>query len=292
VQRRSVEQRIHELLSAIETAWQLGCWPSVAEYAQEILDLDPANTDAAAYLGAAQRRGRREMLQLVQSLDSFPVLAFLTDSLNRIQWVSRSFAATVGDPVKDGLPDAARFVPAAIIGPYQDRFPRWRQEISVCLAGLHREVEAGNLAPPTLRLIEETLSSDVQLLRAAARSSAEWDGTMVVRDPDGRTFMVREEVLPLLDVSSRPTGFHLTQWFPCESAPAFIQPQDGLASLLTPRQLEIARLYASGMTADDVAATAGISRHTARDHLEEIYNRLDVHSRSELTLRFAREGFV
>jgi DNA-binding NarL/FixJ family response regulator len=66
----------------------------------------------------------------------------------------------------------------------------------------------------------------------------------------------------------------------------------GTRDLLTPRQLEIARLYASGMAAEGVAAAAGISWRTARDHLEEIYNRLGVHTRAELAARLAHEGLI
>jgi len=117
---------------------------------------------------------------------------------------------------------------------------------------------------------------------------------MLVRDPEGRLTLVQEHVLPLVDASGRPTGLHVTQWFPTDQiAPCTIMDQRGaIASLLTPRQLEIARLYASGMTAEDVASAAGISWRTARDHLEEIYSRLDVHSRAELTLHLSRAGLV
>lgn len=229
-------------------------------------------------------------------LDPFPVLAFLTDSQNRIIWVNRLFACTVGDPIRDKLAPEARFVPAAVAGPYRERFPRWKMEISRCLASLYQQVDAGNLADATLALIETTLSNDTELRRAAAKTGAGWDGTMVIKDTAGRMTMVREQVMSVNDDSGVATGFHASLWFPAEAEATPFSESGSAAktvtALLTPRQLTIARLYASGRTAEAVATEAGISWRTARDHLEEIYERLDVHSRAELTLLLAREGLI
>lgn len=54
-------------------------------------------------------------------LDLFPVLAFVTDRCNRIVRVNHTFARTIGDPVRDRLPPAARFVPAMVAGPISRR---------------------------------------------------------------------------------------------------------------------------------------------------------------------------
>jgi len=229
----------------------------------------------------------RGLEDVASCLDLFPVLAFVTDPCNRVVRVNRTFARAVGDPVRDRLPPAARFVPAMVAGPYRERFPRWKEEISTCLASLYQQVDAGNLGDETLQLIEETLNADEELRRAAARTGRCWDGTMVVRDHEGRMTMVREQVLPVHDPAGRASGCHVSLWFPAEQ-----DHSSETASVLTPRQLEIARLYASGMTADEVAAAAHISWRTARAHLEEIYARLGVHSRAELALVLSRAGAV
>jgi DNA-binding NarL/FixJ family response regulator len=65
-----------------------------------------------------------------------------------------------------------------------------------------------------------------------------------------------------------------------------------IASQLTQRQLEIARLYAAGLTSKEVASKAAVTPGTARAHLEEIYSRLDVHSRVELAALLVREGLA
>ena len=188
------------------------------------------------------------------------VLAFLTDSLKRIQWFNRNFAATVVDPIERCLPVEERFLPAMIAGPFRDRFPLWQQELSSCLSGLHREIEAGHLAPGTLRLIDDTLLLQ-DALRKGLENCDDWDGTMLVRSSDGQLKLVREHVLPLVDGTGRNTGLHLTQWFEVDQPAAERGTCDvSPAKLLTPRQLEIGRLYASGLTSEEVAVAAGISR--------------------------------
>jgi DNA-binding NarL/FixJ family response regulator len=245
---------------------------------------------------AANTSRVRALERIALCLDPFPVLAFLTDSQNRIIWVNRVFARTVGDPLRENLAPEYRFVPAAVAGPYRERFPRWKLEISRCLASLYQQVDAGNLSGSTLRLIETTLNRDPELRQAAARTGADWDGTMVVKDTDGRMTLVREQVMSIECAGGSATGFHASLWFPAEAnlntLPTVAAETPCVATLLTPRQLSIARLYASGMTSESVAAEAGISWRTARDHLEEVYARLDVHSRAELALLLSREGLI
>jgi DNA-binding CsgD family transcriptional regulator len=236
------------------------------------------------------KRNLNLLERVALGLELLPILAFLTDSQNRIVWVNRAFARTIGDPLRDKLRPEDRFVPAAVAGPYRERFPRWKTEISRCLASLYQEVEAGRLSEATLRLVEATLARDHELRRAAAGTGADWDGTMVVRDATGRMTLVREEVVSVDDSQGKSSGFHASLWFPadnpCEGLRGTLQAQ------LTPRQLEIARLYASGLTAEQVASGAGISWRTAKDHLEATYDRLGVHTRAELALLFAHEGLL
>ncbi len=51
---------------------------------------------------------------------------------------------------------------------------------------------------------------------------------------------------------------------------------------LTPRQLEVARRYATGASHKEIASDLSLSPATVRNHLQQIFQRLDVHSRSEL----------
>jgi DNA-binding CsgD family transcriptional regulator/PAS domain-containing protein len=240
-----------------------------------------------------------EQLALVaRSLDLYAVPAFLTDRYNRITWVNRAFARLVGDPVRDGIPLTLRFVAAALLGPYRARFPRRKLEVAACLQGLPREVEDGALATPTLRLLDDALALDEDVRRLVAKGGPAWDGTILIRPEGERTpVLVREQVVPLAGPTGTPNSFHVSLWLPVDQdlkpatgGPLFLQ--GGAPSLLTPRQLQIARWFAAGLTSSRVAERAGISQRTAHDHLEEIYARLGVHSRAELVTVLAHEGLV
>lgn len=64
------------------------------------------------------------------------------------------------------------------------------------------------------------------------------------------------------------------------------------ATVLSPRQLELARLVATGMTNAQIAAQLGIQPRTVTSHLDHIYTRLDIRSRSALTRWVVERGLV
>jgi DNA-binding CsgD family transcriptional regulator len=51
---------------------------------------------------------------------------------------------------------------------------------------------------------------------------------------------------------------------------------------LTSREVEVTHLLLAGQTNDAIAASLGISSHTARHHTEHVLEKLDVHSRSAI----------
>ncbi len=61
---------------------------------------------------------------------------------------------------------------------------------------------------------------------------------------------------------------------------------------LSDRQLEIAKLVCRGLTNAEIADTLGIRARTVTSHLDHIYNRLDIGSRSELATALAKRGLV
>ena len=231
------------------------------------------------------------------SLDLFAVAAFLTDPCNRFLWVNQPFARLIGDPIRDRLPASLRFVPAAMLGPYRECFPEAKPQIVQCLPSLAHEVEAGRLAAGTLGLVHALWAHDVTLRRAVEHVTRVWDGTIVVKGRSGKRVRVHEQVIAVADASGHDSGFHVSLWLPVEQAPplALGTSQDypgTIATTLTPRQLQLARWYASGLTSREMAAQAGISLRTARAHLEHIYTRLSIRSKAELTLLLVREGLV
>ncbi len=69
-----------------------------------------------------------------------------------------------------------------------------------------------------------------------------------------------------------------------------VPPPD--APHLTPRETEVLRLTAKGLTLGEVADALGLSRHTVSGYLKDIYRKLSVSSRAEATLEAARLGLV
>lgn len=61
---------------------------------------------------------------------------------------------------------------------------------------------------------------------------------------------------------------------------------------LTPRETDVLRLTAKGLTMLEVAEALGLSRHTVAGYLKDIYRKLSVNSRAEATLEAARRGLV
>jgi non-specific serine/threonine protein kinase len=60
-------------------------------------------------------------------------------------------------------------------------------------------------------------------------------------------------------------------------------PTDGRAHLLTDRELEIARLVASGLSNREIAESLDVSKRTIDSHLDHIFAKVGVRGRVELT---------
>ena len=69
-------------------------------------------------------------------------------------------------------------------------------------------------------------------------------------------------------------------------------PTESSMSLLTPREREVLRLLAEGLTADEIAKTLFISKKTVGTHLEHIFTKLGVRSRAQAIAVAYRDEFV
>ncbi|HET7469590.1 MAG TPA: LuxR C-terminal-related transcriptional regulator [Gemmatimonadales bacterium] len=63
-----------------------------------------------------------------------------------------------------------------------------------------------------------------------------------------------------------------------------LQDEDGM----TPREVEVALLLATGLSNNALARQLGISPHTARHHTQRVLGKLGVHSRAEAGARLRR----
>jgi len=64
--------------------------------------------------------------------------------------------------------------------------------------------------------------------------------------------------------------------------PAGVPVPPGVAERLSHRQLEIARMLASGLSTRTIGGILGISPHTVRNHIKQVFAKLGVHSQLEL----------
>jgi DNA-binding CsgD family transcriptional regulator len=60
---------------------------------------------------------------------------------------------------------------------------------------------------------------------------------------------------------------------------------------LTAREVEVTRLIARGLSTDEIASELFLSRHTVRDHLKAIFEKVGVSSRGELTSKLFAEHY-
>lgn len=76
-------------------------------------------------------------------------------------------------------------------------------------------------------------------------------------------------------------------WFP-DLAPSLLEP----GHPLTPRQLEVLRLLASGLPNKRICLELGLTEHTVKSHLKAIFGILQVHNRTECVLLAREMGLV
>lgn len=234
--------------------------------------------------------------QIETALELLGVPAYVTDTFNCFVRVNREFARMIGDPVAENIPVEQRFIHSLVIGPWRERFERPSELVANCLPSLVNEIDAGRLSPLTRALVDRTLSMDPGVRRALCSPRKTWNGGVVVTPGKHSSVSVREQVSPVLDAAGQSTGFHISLWFPVDlpvteslSSPAVSR---AATSALTPRQLELACWFAEGLDYKEVALMAGVTPATARSHLEEIYNRLGVHSRAKMVALLVKSGAV
>lgn len=78
-----------------------------------------------------------------------------------------------------------------------------------------------------------------------------------------------------------------------QTAPSANAPSFGPAPrALTARELDVLRLIAKGYQAPEVAAVLGLSAHTVRGYVRDVYRKLGISSRAEATLEALQRGLV
>jgi two-component system nitrate/nitrite response regulator NarL len=69
-------------------------------------------------------------------------------------------------------------------------------------------------------------------------------------------------------------------------------PVDQVPALLSPREQEVLELLSEGLSNRDIAERLGISRHTAKFHVNAILDKLGATTRTEAVVLAARSGVL
>jgi DNA-binding NarL/FixJ family response regulator len=75
------------------------------------------------------------------------------------------------------------------------------------------------------------------------------------------------------------------------SADAF-EPPPPAERILTAREVEILRMLAEGIANKEIAFRLGLSEHTVKFHVAQVFNKLNVSSRTEAVTAGLRQGLI
>lgn len=136
---------------------------------------------------------------------------------------------------------------------------------------------------PDCRVVVATIHDDDARIFAALQAGAE--GYLLKDQPQDITLRqltsITEGQPPLSPAIARRLIRHF-------QAPAASLPED----LLTVREREVLTLLARGLTLTDIGRQLEISRHTAGDHVKNIYRKLDISTRAQAALHAQRIGLT
>jgi len=183
--------------------------------------------------------------------------------------------------------------------------------------------------PDVLRLVDEALSSaGYEVIAAPDAHSAMRDGALSLPDlvlldiglPDGDGFTVCKRLrekpaaldCPIIfltaagDIDSRLHGFetgavdYIVKPFHIKELLARVKvhlheadaPKTDLPSPLTEREREVVKLLAMGKTYKQVARALQVSQSTIRNHLHNVYHKLEVVDRAQAVIVSREHGWI
>ena len=130
-------------------------------------------------------------------------------------------------------------------------------------------------------LPESVLFAAFEARAVAARTDGDSPGVRTrVRTRAGSWLLVHASCLRLQDGSLGHTAVVVQPAKASEVAPLIIQAYE-----LTPREVDVTRALARGLSTIEIAAELHLSRYTVQDHLKAVYEKTGVSSRGELVAR-------
>ncbi len=149
------------------------------------------------------------------------------------------------------------------------------------------ELPADQLLPTGLG-IDVPMWLMITVFQAAAASSGDGDGTARarIRSRRGQWLVCHATCLRDADTAFGHIAVVIEPAQASEIVPIIIDAYD-----LTDRERQITRLIARGATSADIAGELFLSVHTVRDHVKNIFQKVDVTSRGELVAKLFAEHF-
>ncbi len=134
---------------------------------------------------------------------------------------------------------------------------------------------------PTIKTLVFTVFEDEENIIRAIRAGA--DGYLL-KDTPSELLLLEFQVVMM-------GGSSLTPRVARRMAGMFAETEN-VESPLSARESEVLHLVALGYTYSDIADELDISPHTVRRHIERVYRKLDVHSKSEAIIKGRRFGLL
>ncbi|HXF97297.1 MAG TPA: helix-turn-helix transcriptional regulator [Gaiellaceae bacterium] len=155
------------------------------------------------------------------------------------------------------------------------------EQAKAWLAELPEPVRIGGRAPLPTALL--TVSARARAIAAGFELGV---AQARIQTRSGRWLVVHGFALHGADGGSGRTALVI------EPAPASqVAPIIAGAYLLTPREQQIARMVSYGLSAAEIAARLHLSRHTVRDYLKQVFEKVGVSSRGELVARIFSDHY-
>lgn len=138
---------------------------------------------------------------------------------------------------------------------------------------------------PACHIVVTTIYADDQHLFAALRAGAQ--GYLLKDQPRDKTVQALRGITAGEPPLSASIARRLLRVFNGEAGQT-----EAAETRLTPRETETLSLIAKGYKIAEVAASLGVSHHTAHEFIKSVYRKLKVSSRAEAALEATRLGLV
>lgn len=143
---------------------------------------------------------------------------------------------------------------------------------------------------PTARIIILTVSKELASIVEAMKAGA--SGYLTKDTPSDKVLETVVRVYNEGNLLEPLLADRLLDEFVSFSAKNEENPQAEMFASLSPRETQILKLVAGGMPNKLIASELKISEHTVRNHISNIFQKLQVNNRTEATVMAMKQGLV